>query len=159
MIGYKEMVKTMTIIIYNLNKILAGGSTMCTIMVIEHDIKLREKIKMILEFKLPFVNVIEASDKKQILKQIEQHHPELVLVDIRLEKENGLKLARKIKKEYPDIIIAINTNYDSPEYQAEAEKVGVDYFLSKKTNTIHDLLKLVLSIHSGDHGHFLKQKH
>jgi CheY-like chemotaxis protein len=56
----------------------------------------------------------------------------LVLVDIRLEKENGLKLARKIKKEYPDIIIAINSNYASPEYQAEAEKVGTELKVVKK---------------------------
>lgn len=132
---------------------------MYNIMVVENDVKLRQRIKAILEFKLPFVTVIEASDTKQTLKRIKQYHPKFILMDIRLEKENGLILAKKIKKEYPNIIITINSNYDSPEYQAEAEKVGVDCFLSKKTNTINDLLKLVQSIHSGGDGHFLNQKH
>jgi DNA-binding NarL/FixJ family response regulator len=126
-------------------------------MVIENNIKLRQRIKAILEFKFPFVSVIEASDTKQTLKRIKQHQPEFILVDIRLEKENGLILAQKIKKEYPHIIITINSNCDSPEYQAEAKKIGADYFLSKKTNTIHDLLKLVQSIHSGSDEHFLNQ--
>lgn len=127
---------------------------MFNIMVVENDIKLRQRIKAILEFKLPFVNVVLASDTKQTLKLIKQHHPKFILVDIRLEKENGLILAEKIKKEYPNIIITINSNYDSPEYQAEAEKVGADYFLSKKTNTIQDLLKLVQSIHSSGNRYF-----
>ncbi|MCJ7539084.1 MAG: response regulator [Desulfobacterales bacterium] len=130
---------------------------MYNIMVVENDIKLRQRIKAILELKLPFVSVIEASDAKQTLKRIKQHHPEFILVDIRLAKENGLILAEKIKKEYPNIIITINSNCDTPEYQAEAKKVGADYFLSKKTNTIQDLLKLVQSIHSGSNRHFLNQ--
>jgi DNA-binding NtrC family response regulator len=69
-------------------------------MVVENDIKLRQRIKAILEVKLPFVNVVLASDTKQILKLIKQHQPKFVLVDIRLKKENGLILAEKIKKEY-----------------------------------------------------------
>lgn len=103
---------------------------MFNIMVVENDIKLRQGIKENLEFKLPFVNVVLASDTKQTLKLIKQHYPKFILVDIRLEKENGLILTEKIKKEYPNIIITINSNDDSPEYQAEAEKVGADYFLS-----------------------------
>jgi len=130
---------------------------MYNIMIVENDIKLRQRIKAILEFKLPFVSVIEASDTKQTLKRIKQYQPEFILMDIRLEKENGLILAKKIKKEYPNIIITINSNYDSPEYQAEAEKVGADYFLSKKTNTIRELLKLVQSIHSGSDEQFLEK--
>ncbi|MCJ7540111.1 MAG: response regulator, partial [Desulfobacterales bacterium] len=90
---------------------------MFNIMVVENDIKLRQRIKAILELKLPFVSVIEASDAKQTLKRIKKHHPEFILVDIRLAKENGLILAEKIKKEYPNIIITINSNCDTPEYQ------------------------------------------
>lgn len=132
---------------------------MYNIMVVENDIKLRQRIKAILEFKLPFVSVIEASDMEQTLKRIKLHPPEFIIVDIRLAKENGLVLAKKIKKKYPGIIITINSNYDSPEYQAEAQKIGADYFLSKKTNTIQDLLKLVQSIHSGGNGLLSNQKH
>jgi len=123
-------------------------STICKVLIVENDITLRQRIKAILEFKLPFVIVIEASDAKGSFKQIKQHRPEFILMDIRLEKENGLKLVQKIKAEYPNTVITINSNYDSPEYQAEAAHVGADHFLSKKANTIQDLLTLVQSIHS-----------
>jgi two-component system response regulator YesN len=120
---------------------------MFKILIVEKDTKLRRRIKAILEIKFPFVIVTEASDAKETFKQIKEHRPEFILMDIRLERENGLKLAQKIKTEYPNTVIAINSNYDSPEYQAEASSVGADYFLSKTTNTIQDLFELVESMH------------
>jgi DNA-binding NarL/FixJ family response regulator len=48
--------------------------------------------------------------------------------------------------QYPFIPIAINTNNDSPEYKTAAIQVGADYFLSKKSNTIIDLVSLADSI-------------
>lgn len=129
-------------------------STTYKVLIVENNIRLRQRIKAILELKLPFVTVTEASDAKETLKQIKQHRPEFILMDIRLENENGLKLAQKIKSDYPNTVITVNSNYDSPEYQAEATYLGIDYFLSKKTNTIQDLLTLVQSMQSGDVEYF-----
>jgi DNA-binding NarL/FixJ family response regulator len=70
----------------------------------------------------------------------------LVIIAIRLAGDNGLHLAKKIKDRYPHIPVAINTNHDSPEYKTAAVKVGVDYFLSKKSNSINDLVSLIQSI-------------
>lgn len=123
-------------------------STFVKILIVENDIRLRQRIKGILERQLPFVRVCEASDAAESVKRIKQHRPQFILMDIRLEKESGLQLTQKIKSEYPNTIIAINSNYDTPEYQAEANFVGADYFLSKKTNTIQDILALVRAIHS-----------
>jgi DNA-binding NarL/FixJ family response regulator len=72
--------------------------------------------------------------------------PDLIIMDIRLSGVNGLELTKKIKMRYPFIPIAINTNNDSPEYKTAAVQIGADYFLSKKTNTINDLLSLAESI-------------
>lgn len=123
-------------------------STFVKILIVENDIRLRRRIKGILERQLPFVTVAEASDAAETFKQIKQHRPQFILMDIRLEKESGLQLTQKIKIEYPNTIVAINSNYDTPEYQAEANSVGADFFLSKKTNTIQDILTLVRKIHS-----------
>jgi DNA-binding NarL/FixJ family response regulator len=121
---------------------------MFKILIIEDDTKLRRRIKAILELRLPFVTVTEASSSEEALKHIGQNRPDFILMDIRLKKENGLDLVKKIKYACPDAVITINSNCDSPEYRAEAVHKGAHYFLSKTTNTIQDLFSLVESIHS-----------
>ena len=123
-------------------------SAMFKLLILENDNKLRRRIKAILELRLSFVEITEASNSDEALKLIEQHKPEFVLMDICLKKENGLDLVKKIKYLYPHTFITINSNCDSPEYRAEAVHKGADYFLSKTTNTIQDLFELVESIHS-----------
>jgi len=116
------------------------------IIIIEDNIKLREQIKRILLSTLPSLSVVEASGAKEILSEISKNRPDLVIIDIRLAGENGLNLTKKIKMQYPFIPVVINTNNDSPEYRSEAAQVGVDYFLSKNSNTITELVSLVESI-------------
>jgi DNA-binding NarL/FixJ family response regulator len=120
---------------------------MFKILIIEDNIKLRKRIKKILISKLPFLSVAEASDENETFSEIEKKRPDLVMIDIRLAGENGLDLTKKIKMQYPSIPIAINTNNDSPEYKTAAVQVGADYFLSKKSNTINDLVSLAESIY------------
>ena len=119
---------------------------MFEILIIEDDIKLRQRIKKILVSKLPLLSIAEASDEKETFSEIERKHPNLVIMDIRLAGGHGLNLIRKIKRRYPFLPIAINTNNDSHEYQAAAVQIGADYFLSKKMNTINDLVSLAESI-------------
>jgi two-component system response regulator YesN len=131
-------------------------STMFKLLIIENDNKLRRRIKAILELRLPFVKITEASSSEEALILIEQHKPEFILMDICLKKENGLDLVKKIKYVCPHTVITINSNCDSPEYRAEAVHKGADYFLSKTTNTIQDLFELVESIHSEKFGNLRK---
>jgi DNA-binding NarL/FixJ family response regulator len=119
---------------------------MFRILIIENNIKLRKRIKKILTSRLPFFIVAEASDEKGTFSEIEKKRPDLVIMDIRLAGENGLNLTKKLKIRYPLIPIVINTNNDSPEYKSAAIQVGADYFLSKKSNTINDLVSLAGSI-------------
>lgn len=119
---------------------------MCRILIVEDNIKLSKWIKNILLSKFPFLNIAEASNEDKAFSEISKKQPILVIMDIRLADDNGLHLAKKIKDQYPLIPVAINTNHDSPEYKNAAIKAGVDYFLSKKSNSINDLVSLTQSI-------------
>ena len=119
---------------------------MFNILIIEDNIRLRQRIKDLLISKLPFLIIAEASDEKEAFSEIEKNRPDLVIMDIHMAAENGLNLTKMIKMRYPCIPIAINTNNDAPEYKTAAEKIGAEYFLSKKSNTINDLALLARSI-------------
>ncbi|MEE4264459.1 MAG: response regulator transcription factor [Desulfobacteraceae bacterium] len=119
---------------------------MFRILIIEDNSKLRKRIKRILISKFPFLRVAEASNEEETFLEIEKNQPDLVIMDIRLAGKNGLELTKKIKARYPHILIAINTNNDSPEYKSAAIQVGANFFLSKNSDTINDLMSLAQSI-------------
>jgi DNA-binding NarL/FixJ family response regulator len=97
-----------------------------------------------------FLCVAEASDERETFLEISIKRSDCVIIDIRLAGDNGLKLTKKIKMRYPSIPVVINTNNDSSEYRSEAAQVGAEYFLSKNSNTINDLVSLTESIFSNE---------
>jgi DNA-binding NarL/FixJ family response regulator len=67
-------------------------------------------------------------------------------MDIHLPGVNGLQLTQKIKKDFPDINIAILTDYDLPEYRQAAIQCGADRFYVKSSFKWDELEALVKSI-------------
>jgi DNA-binding NarL/FixJ family response regulator len=115
-------------------------------MLVEDSPSFRQVVKDNLKDQFPSMNIIEASDGVEALQKIHSHRPNLIFMDIRLPGENGLELTRKIKADYPDIIIIILTNHDLPEYREAATRNRADYFLSKGSITTDEIFKLVKSI-------------
>jgi DNA-binding NarL/FixJ family response regulator len=67
-------------------------------------------------------------------------------MDIRLQGENGLHLTEHIKRRHPQIIVAILTSYDWPEYREAAHKFGANYFIMKGSSTKREIVDLIESI-------------
>jgi len=92
------------------------------------------------------MGIIEAGDGVEAFQKIDSNLPDLVFMDIHLRGENGLELTRKIKADYPNIIIIILTNYDLPEYREAATRNKADYFFAKDEMVTDGIFKLVKSI-------------
>ena len=112
------------------------------ILIVEDNISLRKMMKDILVAELHFATIAEASNVKETFMEISKNLPDIIIMDLKLEKENGLKLTKLIKEKYPQIIIVINSNYDSIEYRKAAQQKGADVFFSKKTNNVGDIIAL-----------------
>lgn len=112
------------------------------ILIVEDNIGLRKMMKDILVAELHFATIAEASNVKETFMEISKNLPDVIIMDLKLKKENGLKLTKLIKEKHPQIMIAINTNYDSLEYRKAAQQKGADVFLSKKTNNVSDIVAL-----------------
>ena len=127
------------------------------ILIVEDNISLRKMIKDILDAELDFATITEASNAKETFIKISKDLPDIIIMDLKLKKENGLKLTQLIKEKHPQIIIAINTNYDSLEYRKAAKQKGADAFLSKKTNNVGDIIALAnfVNVNKSSRGKFL----
>jgi len=75
-------------------------------------------------------DVLTASDGVEALKKVENVSPELVLLDIRLPKMNGMEVLSRIKREHPEtlvIMITAHMTIDNAE-KAMIEQGAYDFF-------------------------------
>jgi DNA-binding NarL/FixJ family response regulator len=115
-------------------------------MLVEDSTSFRQVLKDNLQDQFPSMDIIEAADGAEAFQKIGSHPPNLIFIGIRLPGENGLELTRKIKSDYPNIIIIILTSHDFPEYQEAATQCKANYFLSKGSIKPDEIFKLVKSI-------------
>jgi DNA-binding NarL/FixJ family response regulator len=101
------------------------------ILIVEDNPFFLQFLKETLHLRLPSIDMFEAANGEEAIQKIKTLSPEAILMDIRLPGENGLELTKKIKAQYPNIIIVILTNYDLPEYREAAYHSGADHFVSK----------------------------
>ena len=128
-------------------------------LIVEDSAFYRQLLKEALHSRFPKMDITEATNGEEALQKIEILLPYLVFMDIKLPGESGLELTKKIKAQYPNIIIIILTAYNIPEYREAAVQAKADYFLSKGSTSKEDILTLVDSIlsdrrieHSGSKG-------
>ena len=126
-----------------------GRNAMFKTMLVEDSTSFRQVVKNNLHDQFPSIDIIEAADGIEAFQKIDSHPPNLILMDITLPGENGLELTRKIKADYPGLIIIILTSHDSLEYREAAIRCKADYFLSKGSIATDEIFKLVKSIMLG----------
>jgi len=119
---------------------------MFRILIVEDSAFYRQLLKEALHSRFPKMDITEATNGEEALQKIEILLPYLVFMDIKLPGESGLELTKKIKAQYPNIIIIILTAYNIPEYREAAVQAKADYFLSKGSTSKEDILTLVDSI-------------
>ena len=84
--------------------------------------------------------------------QVLQH--DLVIIDLKMEKMDGLEVSRKIKELNPETPIMILTGYGSMETAIEAIRLGLDDYVVKPVNRdelfekIHRCLEKKVDTHS-----------
>jgi DNA-binding NarL/FixJ family response regulator len=57
--------------------------------------------------------------------------PDVILLDVRMPRLNGLDAARRLRPELPDTKIVMLSAYDDKSLISEAASIGVDAFLVK----------------------------
>ena len=95
--------------------------------------------------------VAEALDGADATRQAARHHPDVVLMDIRMPGVDGLEATRQIVADprLEDVRIIILTTFDLDEYVFEALRAGASGFLVKDTEPV-ELLRAVRAVASGD---------
>ena len=122
------------------------------IILVEDDDNFRLMLKKLLHGQFPLTFIEEAREGMEAMEKIKAFHPDIIFMDIRLPKENGLVLTKKIKELYPQAKVIILTGFDLPEYRQAAVESGASFFASKQTSSAKDILDFVNIALSGLQG-------
>lgn len=109
---------------------------------------IREAIKRIINNLHNISLLITAIDGFDLLKKLSTQSVDIVLLDIRMPKMNGIETAAKIKSKYPNIKIIAYTQFDLPENVIQMSIVGVQSFIGKDEG-IDELIRAIKIVNEG----------
>ena len=75
----------------------------------------------------------QAEDGQGALDLIAQTNPDLVLMDLKMPKLNGVQATKLIRKRFPAVQILVLTTYDADEWVFDAVRAGAHGYLLKDT--------------------------
>ncbi len=102
----------------------------------------RAGIRSLLE-RMPEVEVVaEASDGCEAIQLVEQHQPQIVLMDLAMPELNGLEATRHLTLTFPEIRVLILSIYEDQEHVYQALVAGAAGYLLKGAAT--DELELAI---------------
>ena len=99
-----------------------------------------------------FTVVGEAGNGSEAVEQARRHHPDVVLMDVRMPVMDGLEAARQILGTEPGphpVRVLMLTTFDLDDYVYAALRAGASGFLLKDTMPV-DLLHAIRVVAAGD---------
>jgi DNA-binding NarL/FixJ family response regulator len=85
--------------------------------------------------KMPDVTVVaEAADGREALKLARAHHPDVVLMDLRMPGMSGLEATQRIVRELPEARVVIVSMHDNEEYVWQAMRSGAAGYVLKDSS-------------------------
>ncbi len=75
-----------------------------------------------------------AANGKEALAKVQETPPDLVITDLMMPGMSGVELLKKIRADYPEIIVILVTAFGSVENAVEAMKAGAYDYITKPVN-------------------------
>ena len=119
------------------------------ILVVDDDAIVIKSCKRILEAEGLEVSTVPSAD--EALEMIKKYEFDLLLIDVKMPKHDGVFLMREIMKVIPDMPIIVMSGYPTPETISDVLKLGAAQFIPKPfrpdelIKTIRPVLQKILS--------------
>jgi DNA-binding response OmpR family regulator len=77
------------------------------------------------------LEVLTASDGEEALRQVKEHRPHLILLDVRMPKLNGLEVLKRVREIDHEVGVIMVTAVNEEETGREALKMGAFDYITK----------------------------
>ena len=116
-------------------------------MVDDHEV-VRQGIRNMLEQTEEISVVGEAGDGEAAIEQILAAHPDVVLMDIQMPKQDGVETVRKLRELSIDTPVILLSVYDKDEYIFDGLRAGAKGYLMKDVGRA-DLIAAIKTVYGG----------
>ncbi len=119
------------------------------VFLVDDQVLFLESLKLLLNTTTADMEIVGiASDGSDIVDQIADSKPDIVLMDVRMPNIDGVECTRRILKQFPAIKIVMLTIFDDDKYVTEALNIGASGYLLKDIHPSF-LLEAIRSIYNG----------
>ena len=118
------------------------------IFIAEDQTIVRDGLRALLSSNPNFEVVGEAEDGREVIRNIEEYKPDLILMDLSMPRMNGMEAIKEVKKLLPDTKILVLTIHKTEEYILPVLKAGADGYLLKN-DTQEELMTAIKSVLEG----------
>jgi len=118
------------------------------LLVDDHEV-VRLGLKALLDRHPQFEVVAETGTAREALQLVEQHSPDVVVMDIRLPGGSGIDACEKITEDYPDTQVIMLTSYAEDEMLFSSIRAGAAGYVLKQIGG-EDLVRAIEAIGRGE---------
>ncbi|KKZ91188.1 response regulator transcription factor [Bacillus wiedmannii] len=121
---------------------------MIRIMIVDDQSLIRDGLAMLLNLRPELEVVGTATDGDEVIQKVKELHPEIILMDIRMPRMNGVEGTRLVREQFPHIKVLMLTTFNDSELIFEALEQGASGYLLKDMET-DAIAQAILTVHSG----------
>lgn len=103
------------------------------ILIVDDHAIVREGLRLILETVRDFVVIGEAADGSEAIRMAGEMSPDVILMDLRMPKMDGITAIQHLGKDQPEIAVIILTTYNEDELMYKGLQAGARGYLLKDT--------------------------
>lgn len=121
---------------------------MINVLVADDQELIRQSLQIVLDSKEGIQVIGAAANGQEVIQLVRKQRPDVILMDIRMPKVDGVQCTQIIKESYPEVKIIILTTFDDDEYVYNALKYGASGYLLKGVS-MDELENAIRTVYSG----------
>jgi DNA-binding NarL/FixJ family response regulator len=124
------------------------GSPEVSVLLVDDQDLVRSGLRRILRRKDGFVIVAECCDGDEVCGAVAEHHPDVVVMDLRMKRVNGIEATRRLAAAGSPPVLALTT-FNDDELLSGALRAGASGFVLKDSSA-EELIRAVRAVAHGD---------
>ena len=119
------------------------------VLVADDQTVVREGLVLVLDL-IPGVEVVgTAADGEEAVRLAGERRPDVVLMDLRMPRMDGVEATRRIRDGHPDVQVVVLTTYADDQSVFSALRAGARGFLTKSASA-EEIAQAIAVVHEGD---------